>query len=61
SPTLCRLYRVDAVLPPFFAFLFFEDYYIMFLLTTLSRHSCISGTGSGRNVVTELLITSFPQ
>lgn len=32
-----------------------------FYVSELSRHSCISGKASGRNVVTELLITSFPQ
>lgn len=32
-----------------------------FYVSELSRHSCISGRTSGRNVVTELLITSFPQ
>ena len=32
-----------------------------FYISELSRHSCISGQTSGRNIVTELLITSFPQ
>lgn len=32
-----------------------------FYISELSRHSCISGKASGRNIVTELLITSFPQ
>lgn len=32
-----------------------------FYVSEISRHSCISGKASGRNTVTELLITSFPQ